>query len=125
MAVFGVPVFDIGQAGTTAKTTTSQYQPVYLSAADTYSPCNTTTNMCVGVCASDMTSDSESISVARIGKYKVKCAASVTAGELLYPNGGGLGVKSVAFAATTTALGSFGQALENGSTGTVISCFLF
>lgn len=125
MAVFGVPLFDTGKAGSNAKTTTAQYNPVYLSDEHTYSLANTTTNYVVGVCTSEQTSDTESIGVARAGKYKVKCAVSVTAGELLYANGSGLGAKSAAFAATTTSLGAFGQALENGSTNTVIACFLY
>lgn len=125
MAVFGVPLFDNGTAGSNSKTTTAQYNPVYLSGEHTYSLANTTTNYVVGVCTTEQTEDSLSIGVARGGKYKVKCAVSVTAGQLLFPNGGGLGAKSAAFAATTTSLGAFGQALENGSTNTVIACFLY
>jgi len=125
MAVFGSPLFDQGCANATARTTTSQYVPVYLSAANEYSVVLTTTQFGVGICATEMESTREVMGVATHGKFKAKCAVSVTAGELVYPNGADvLGIKSVAYAATTTSMGAIGRALESGSTNTVIGVVL-
>lgn len=127
MAVFGVPQFDIGHAGANTLTTTAQYRMVYLSDEMTYSIHDTTSTVAaVGVCASEMDSNSETISVARAGKYKVISGMSITAGQMLYAAGNTTGVygMDITMATTATAI-CFGQALEAASTGTVMSCWLF
>ena len=127
MAVFGVPQLDIGIAGANTLTTTAQYRPVYISAAQTYSIHDTTaTTAAVGVCASEMDSNSTTINVARAGKFKVIMGMSVTAGQLLYAAGNTTGAYAMTAAMATTATAiCFGQALESGSTGTVLECWLF
>lgn len=128
MAVFGTAQFDVGTADANTLTTTAQYCPVYMSGVMAYSVHNTTNSTWVaGVCATEMDSNSTQIGVARAGKFKVLVGMSVTAGQYLYAGGNTIGAyaRDAAIAATTTAAGNFAQALENGSTGTVISCWLF
>ena len=130
MAVSGMQLIDTGKCGANAATSTSQYMPCYLSAADTYSVVNTTTAalQANGVILSFQSAGSESISVVRFGKAKVKCAASVTAATPIVA-GAAMGVLdgTIAFGAqTVTAISqaNLGQALEAGITNSVISAWI-
>ena len=111
------------RAGGNYATTTSQYEPVFLSAANTVSTANTSTNVFLGVLQNKPASGS-SANVRILGTTKIRIDASVTAGDLI-GFGASAAVSIINTAVTTTARQSvIGIALETGSTNTIIEVLI-
>jgi len=139
-------------AGGALRTTTSQYMVVGMVGAttttdrlaelcdgsNTYGSATATSYSAIGVNQSYMSANSEICSVRMFGVSKVKCAASVAAGDWLvayagistttFPgyvvtlaNGASIGCATASISSQYVILG---RALEKGSTNTVISAFI-
>lgn len=111
-------------AGSSAKTTTSQYMAGYISAADTVSVQNTTTSNAIGIIDSYQSASSETISVITFGIAKGYANSSITAGDPVSAASGG---KLTTTAATTTSLVStpiIGRAEEAASTNGALTIFV-
>jgi hypothetical protein len=107
-------------AGSTAKTTTSQYMACYISAADTVSVVNTTTAHPVGIIDSYQSAGSETVRVVVNGLAKAYANASVAAGSLVTCVDGG----KVATAGATITAYILGRAESNASTNGAITIFV-
>jgi hypothetical protein len=129
-AIMGDGVLDITfRAGTSPRTTTSQYKVGYISGNNAYEVANTTTvhGRAFGVIQSFQNASSEEVTVRPLGVAKVTCNSSVTAGRPLLAIGLGL-VAELAISSTALTAGTWdnivGFAREAGSTNSVISCFV-
>lgn len=153
MATFGTGLDKTFKAGAALKTTTSQYLLVamcgntasadYLvelcdSAGNTYAGATAAAFYAIGVNQSYMSSNSEICSVRLFGLSKVKCAASVTAGQFIaayagastttfagyvaqVPDGASIGCATASISVHYVIVG---RALESGSTNTVIEAYI-
>ena len=111
-------------AGSSAKTTTSQYMAGYLSAAGTVSVCNTSTAKCIGIIDTYQSSSSETLSLITHGIAKGYANASIAAGSVVYAVDGG---KLAGFSGTTTAYATtpvLGRAESSASTNGAITIYV-